>query len=239
MLRTVLFAVCALLIALDGAPAQAEALQPASLASPAQSADIAAQVVDFLEQQASTYPGSAQITVDTSRLERHPACGDAQVFLASGQRLRSRMSVGVRCLAPSDWTDRVQATLAINGFFYVANRNMQPGETLGLDDVTAREGDLLSLHQGIVVDPSKLIDQIATQRIPRGTAIKSSTLRSPMSVQRGQAVRTEARGPGFVITGEGQTLQDGSPGELIRVRTASGQIISATVMNGHTVLVMM
>lgn len=200
---------------------------------------VTAEVVDFLNQQASNYPGSAHVTVDTSRLDRYAECHDLQVSLASGQRLRSRMSVSLRCLSPEPWTARVQATLAINGFFYVANRILEPGETVSLDDLIAREGDILSLARGVIIDPSQLIDHVVTQRIPAGTPLKANALRNPMSVERGQIVRTEARGPGFVVTGEAQTLQDGAPGERIRLRTSSGQIISATVMNAHTVQVMM
>lgn len=207
---------------------------------PAQSAAVVTQkVIDFLSQQASSYPGSARITVDTPRLQRHPVCRDLQVFLPNGQRLRSRLSVGVRCMAPTPWTTRVAATLAISGFFYVPNRTLDPGETVSLDDLIPREGDILSLARGVVVDPSQLIDQVVTQRIPSGTPIKAGALRSPMSVQRGQVVITEARGPGFVATGSGQTLQDGAPGEQIRIRTDSGNVISATVMDAHTVQVMM
>lgn len=206
----------------------------------AQSADIVvAEVTDFLRQQAGNYPGSAHITVDTPQVQRHPACNDLQAFLPGGQRLRSRMSVGIRCLAPAPWTARVQATLAINGFFFVPNRTLEPGETVSLDDLIAREGDILSLARGVIIDPSQAIDQIVTRRIPAGTPLKSNSLRSPMSVQRGQMVRTEARGVGFVITSEAQTLEDGAPGEQIRVRTASGQVITATVMDAHTVQVMM
>lgn len=208
--------------------------------APAQSAAVVTdKVIKFLSQQAGNYPGSAHITVDTPRLQRHPACRDMQIFLPGGQRLRPRMSIGVRCLAPTPWTTRVQATLAIHGFFYVANRTLEPGETLSLGDIIAREGDILSLSRGVVVDPSQLIDHIATQRIPAGTPIKDRSLRSPMSVHRGQTVTTEARGVGFVATGEAQTLEEGAPGEQIRVRTGSGQIISATVMDAHTVQVMM
>lgn len=207
---------------------------------PAQSAAVVTQkVIDFLSQQASNYPGSARITVDTPRLQRHPACRDLQVFLPSGQQLRSRLSVGVRCLAPTSWTTRVVATLAINGFFYVPNRTLNPGETVSLDDLIPREGDILSLARGVVVDPGQLIDQVVTQRIPEGTPIKARALRSPMSVQRGQTVITEAHGAGFIATGSGQTLQDGAPGEQIRIRTDSGQVISATVVDAHTVQVMM
>lgn len=207
---------------------------------PSQSAAVVTQkVIDFLSQQASNYPGAARITVDTPRLQRHPTCRNLQIFLPSGQQLRSRLSVGVRCLAPTPWTTRVPATLAINGFFYVPNRTLDPGETLSLDDLIAREGDILSVGRGVVVDPSQLIDQVVTQRIPAGTPIKAGALRSPMSVQRGQKVITEARGSGFIATGAGQTLQDGAPGQQIRVRTDSGQVISATVMDAHTVQIMM
>lgn len=207
---------------------------------PAQSAALIANtVIEFLDQQASNYPGSAHITVDSSKLLQHPACDELQAFLPGSQRLRARMSVGVRCLGPRPWTARVSATLAIEGFFYVPNRTLEPGETVSLDDIIAREGDILSLGRGVLVDPSQLIDYVVTRRIPAGTPIKAHSLRSPMSVERGQTVRTQARGRGFVVTSEAQTLEGGSPGEQIRVRTGSGQVITATVMDAHTVQVMM
>lgn len=207
---------------------------------PTQSAAVITNtVIEFLGQQASNYPGSAHITVDTPRLQRHPACRDLQAFLPGSQRLRARMSIGVRCMAPTPWTARVQATLAIHGFFYVPNRTLDPGETISLDDIIAREGDILSLGRGVIVDPSQLIDHVVTRRIPAGTPIKANSLRSPMSVERGQMVRTQARGAGFVVTGEAQTLEGGSPGEQIRVRTTSGQVITATVLDAHTVQVML
>src|SRR3546814_3068201 len=86
---------------------------------------------------------------------------------------------------------------------------------------------------------SDLVGYIASQRISAGTPIKSRALRDPDSIQRGQAVRTEARGTGFVATGEGQALQSGAPGTQIQVRSSSGQIVSGTVLNATTVLVIM
>lgn len=224
-------------------PGTATATRQAPATGQDTSADLAVlqdEVIAFLEKQASSYPGSAQVRTDAPRLPRGAAPCDAwQVSLPGSQQLRSRMSVSVRCVAPQAWSTRVQAHLVIDGFFYVANRIIEPGETLTLDDVAAREGDILALPRGVVIDPSKLIDRVATQRIPRGTPIKAATLRSPLSVQRGQQVRTEARGAGFIATGEGQSLEDGAPGEQIRVRTPSGQVISATVLDANTVMVAM
>lgn len=247
-MRKLLFYFAAVTLALSPhwpafAAGTAESL-PATAAPSQQSSklrvdDVEALVVEFLQQQAASYPGSAHITVGKVNLDRRSECDDnLQVFLPGSQRLRARMSVGLRCLSPS-WTMRVQATLAIHGFFYVPNRTLEPGESVSLDDLIAREGDILSLPRGVAVDPSHIIDQVVTQRIPAGTPIKARSLRSPLSIQRGQMVRTQARGVGFVITGEGQSLEDGEPGEQIRIRASSGQIISGVVLDAHTVQVMM
>lgn len=202
-------------------------------------ASVMAEVEAFLRGQASSYPGAVDITVEAPRITRQAACDQLQAFLPSGQRLRSRMTVGVRCMAPSSWTSYVQANLSVQGYYYVANRNIAAGDTVSLDDLSAREGDILRVANGIVFDPSQAVGYIATQRIPAGSPVKSTTLRDPNSIQRGQAVRTEARGPGFVATGEGQALQAGAPGAQIQVKSSSGQIITGTVLNANTVQVVL
>ncbi|MDN4122089.1 flagellar basal body P-ring formation protein FlgA [Alcaligenes endophyticus] len=195
---------------------------------------------DFLLEQAQTIPGQAQVHIDSSRLREQAACSDIQAFFTSGTRLRTRMSIGLRCLNPtSPWTTSVPATLSIQGFYYVSNRTIALGETISLDDLVAREGDLLRLPNGALSDPSQIIGFVASQRINSGSLIRQNTLRDPQAIVRGQAVRTIARGIGFVISGEGQALQTGSPGSQIQVRVSSGQVISATVLDSSTVQVLM
>lgn len=200
---------------------------------------VAAEVEDFLLNQASSYPGSATVTVDTPRIERQPACDHLETSLPSGQRLRSRMTVEVRCMAPQAWKSYVQANLSIQGFYYVANRNLRPGDTLSLSDLTGREGDLLRLPNGVVFDPSQAIGYITTRNIRAGGTIKANALRDPGSIQRGQTVRTVVRGVGFVANGEGQAMENGSPGTQIQVKSSSGQILSGTVINSNTVQINM
>ncbi len=227
----VLFAASLLACVANAAPGSALATQDPSL--------VAAEVEDFLAGQANSYPGTASITVESPRINEQPACDQLQAFLPGGRQLRSRMTVGVRCVAPQAWTSYVQANISIQGFYYVTNREIPVGDTLSLTDLTGREGDLLRLSRGIIVDPSQAIGHIATQRIPSGGIVKSGSLRNPDSIQRGQAVRTEARGVGFVVSGEGQALQSGGPGATIQVKSSSGQIVTGTVLDSHTVQVMM
>ncbi|MFP5193773.1 flagellar basal body P-ring formation chaperone FlgA [Alcaligenes sp. 1735tsa3] len=197
------------------------------------------QAQDYLLKLAQMYPGIATITLDSARLNAMPACTQNQIFLPSGQRLRSRMSIGVRCLSPQSWSTSISATLSIQGHYYVTNRRINPGETIHQDDLLEREGDLLALANGVVIDPNQIIGYVASQRIPLGNAIRASALRDPQSVTRGQMVRTIARGMGFVATGEGQALQSGSPGTQIQIKASSGQVISATVLDASTVQVVL
>lgn len=199
---------------------------------------ITAEVEAFLLSQTQVLPGVPEVVVTPPRINRQTACEHIDTFLTNPQ-LRSRMNVGVRCLAPEAWTLYVQASVSVEGYYYVTNRTINVGETLSLDDLVAREGDLLRLPRGVVVDPSLAVGYIAQQRISAGSTVRSSALRDPDSIVRGQPVRTEARGLGFVATGEGVALESGAPGTMIQVRTSSGQVVSGTVVNNTTVRVMM
>lgn len=196
-------------------------------------------VESFLYKQASVYPGTSQISVQTPQLRQQNPCSNLIVLPSTGQRLRSRMTITVRCDAPESWSLHVQASVSVMGYYYVSNRNINVGETLSLDDLSPREGDLLRLPPSVITDPSHIIGALAAQRLNAGSTIKSNALRDPQSVVRGQTVRTIARGNGFMVSSEGQSLQAGSPGSQIQVRVGNGQVITATVLDAGTVQVIL
>lgn len=200
---------------------------------------VVTEVEQFLLSQADSYPGTASVHATPPAIRNQTQCAHLQPFLPSGARLRSRMTIAVRCQAPDPWTLHVQTELSIIGYYYISNRSIQVGEVISLDDLVPREGDLLRLTPNTITDPSFAIGYITTQRINTGNAIKSNVLRDPQSIQRGQAVRTIARGVGFTATGEGQAMQSGTPGTQIQVRASSGQIITGTVLDAQTVQILM
>ncbi|WP_017525042.1 flagellar basal body P-ring formation chaperone FlgA [Pusillimonas noertemannii] len=221
--------------------AAASCLAPAlAQAAPAlTSDDFSRQVEEFLRGEAAAYPGEPRIAVTPPQTGRMPACEQSEVFLPSHGRLRSRMTVGIRCLAPQPWTSYTQVELGIEGSYYVASRSLDAGTVVGRDDVAQREGDLLRLAPGTIYEAERLFGSITTQRIGTGSPMRDRALRSADSIARGQAVRLEARGVGFVASSDGTALQGGEPGAQIQVRAASGQTVSGTVLNGQTVLVLM
>lgn len=224
MTRRSLFPALALaaLGALPGAAhAQAQAVErtqdPAAVQHVAQ---------DYLVQQLSSLPAQPNIQIDEVRTDRLPACDALTAYTTGPMRPRARMSVGVRCTAPKPWNVYVQATVSLPGQYYVAARPINAGETLRQEDLVPRDGDLINLPPGAVTDPQSIIGMTVGYRVGMGQPIRMTNLRSAGSVQRGQMVRITARGAGFVVSSEGQVMQNATPGSTVEVKTASGQIVS-------------
>jgi flagella basal body P-ring formation protein FlgA len=109
------------------------------------------------------------------------------------------------------------------------------GQALTPDDLSPRDGDLVSLPPGAITDPQTVVGMSAAYRINAGQPVRGSSLRNAQSVMRGANVRINARGNGFVVSSEGQALDNAAPGATVQVRTASGQVVSGVVRNAGLV----
>ncbi|QEK93540.1 flagellar basal body P-ring formation protein FlgA [Achromobacter insolitus] len=196
---------------------------------------IALAAQTYLLDQLAGLPGQPSIAIDPPRVERLAPCGAMSPFMPSGMKLRSRMTVGVRCNAPRPWTTYVQATVSVPGYYYVATRMIAAGQALTPDDLTPRDGDLVALPPGAVTDPQMVVGMTAAHRINAGQPVRGSSLRNAQSVVRGANVRINARGNGFVVSSEGQALENAAPGATVQVRTAGGQVVSGVVRNASLV----
>jgi len=80
----------------------------------------------------------------------------------------------------------------------------------------------------------------ATRNVAPGTVVVASMTRAhklEIVVRRKQAVTMIVRGAGFLVQGKGEALQDGRPGETIKVRnTTSSRIVKARVQYDGTVV---
>jgi len=190
-------------------------------------------VTQQLQAQARQQGSKLQVHVEPLHTQHVLPC---TAFAALGRvKLRARVSVPVRCLAPQGWHVYVQANLALSGQYYLAARAIAPGDRIAANDVRRVKGDLLRLPPDVVTEPDALIGRFATQRIRSGSIMKTSVLRDPGAIRRGQRVRIETRGAGFVLHSEGQALQDANPGSPIQVRAASGLRVRGFVRDASTV----
>ncbi|HEY4805945.1 MAG TPA: flagellar basal body P-ring formation chaperone FlgA [Paraburkholderia sp.] len=198
---------------------------------------IRAAALAYLQQQSAGLPGHVSITVNPVFPRGLAACTSLEPFMPPGARTFGRTSVGVRCIGAKPWTLYVGARIAIEVTYYVASRQIGAGESLSAADFMPRSGDLASLPQTIITDPNQATGAVALARISAGLPLRSDMLRSAASVIIGQTVKVIAVGTNFTISAEGSALNNGEPGQQVRVRTSGGQIITGVVKDAGTVQV--
>ncbi|HDR8912956.1 TPA: flagellar basal body P-ring formation protein FlgA [Burkholderia multivorans] len=189
----------------------------------------------FLQQQIAGLPGKTSATVAPAFPRGLAACTTLEPFLPTGARLWGRTTVGVRCAGERPWTVYLQAKVTVHATYYVAARQIAPGEPLSAADLVARDGDLTVLPLAVITDPAQAIGATSLARIAAGLPLRQDMLKSAASVSAGQTVRVVAAGPGFTISAEGSALANAAPGQSVRVRMAAGQIVTAIVKDAGTV----
>jgi flagella basal body P-ring formation protein FlgA len=209
--------------------------QPAPLPGQQDPEAIHAAALAFLQQQSAGLPGKIDITVAQAFPRGLTTCTALEPFMPTGARLWGRTTVGVRCAGERPWTIYLQARVSLHATYYLAARAMAPGEVLTAADLVARDGDLTGLPQAIVTDPSQAIGSVSLARIAGGMPLRRDMLKSASAIAIGQTVRVVAAGDGFSISSEGSAMNNASPGQQVRVKTANGQIISGIVKDGATV----
>ncbi len=97
-----------------------------------------------------------------------------------------------------------------------AVRSIERGELVRRSDVELRPFGG-SLPSSAVTSPDAVIGKEATQRVPEGTLVLGSYVRSPIVVRRGERVSVRARAAGIVVSTFAIAQQDGGVGDLVTV----------------------
>ena len=197
------------------------------LLSGAQTQPLYSTLDSYLRTQTQGLPG--KVTYAIGQLDTRTqlsACDAFEPFLPAGNKLWGKATVGVRCLGPSSWTVYVPVQVRVTGDYLIAARNLPAGYVLGAGDIVSRSGDLGSLPANIITDEKQAIGKTVKNGFAAGQALRGDLLVAPWAVQQGQTVRTVARGPGFSVSSEGRALNNAVEGQLVQVRTPSGQTVS-------------
>ncbi|GHU06335.1 flagellar basal body P-ring biosynthesis protein FlgA [Betaproteobacteria bacterium] len=214
------------------------ALGFSATAAPAQQANAPLyQVIkDYLRAQTQGFQGkvSVRVTPLDSRTQLAP-CDAYEPFQPPGANPWGKTTVGVRCLGPASWTLYVQAQVSIKARYLVAARPLAAGQVIGENDFVAREGDLGTLPASVLMDSEQAIGRTIKIGIAAGQPLRSDQLITPWAVQQGQTVKTVSRGAGFSVSSEGKALNNAQDGQVVQVRTPSGQTVSGIARPGGIV----
>jgi flagellar basal body P-ring formation protein FlgA len=106
-----------------------------------------------------------------------------------------------------------------------------PGQTISAGQIRRVEVTNPNLSGDFASDYAQVEGMITKSTLLPEHAIYVSALRQPFAVSHGQQVRMVYNNGGLQITALGMPLDDGSVGEMIRVRNRdSGLVVSGTIL---------
>jgi len=199
-------------------------------------AAIQAHAEQFLKTQNAGQPGKVSIQVKQPQVDL-PACAALDAFQPVGGRRIGRISIGVRCMAPTAWTVYLSAEVSVVGSYAVTLQSLPANHILTAADFTLREGDLGSLPADVITNMDDMLGYRTVSGLAAGAPLRTASLRAPLVVQQGQTTRVVLNGPGFSVQSEGQALANASRGDRVRVKTRSGQVISGIAEDGQQIIV--
>ncbi len=219
------------LAVLAGAPGKLGAGQCASYISAGQIVQFARQAV--LEEISRNARGTAGWNVQSSyrgdlclpqaNLTYNAAC-------PAGVKLPGSMTVRVdiysnHVLVKSIW---VPMSVTMTASAPVATRNMSRGDIINGGDVTFQNRGFTSASD--MSFPSRVDGMRLKRSVRAGQVITASMLEKASVVERNKSVTLVANGPGISVSCPGKALQDGAPGDRIRVKNeSSGRIVDGIV----------
>jgi len=170
-----------------------------------------------------------QIAVGQPDARLHLApCTRREPFLRAGARLWGHVFVGLRCIEGADWSINLPVDVRVYGPGLRAVHALPAGQLIGPADVVVEEVEWTREPQGVAKSLAQIEGRVPIRSIEAGQLVGLASLRQPPAVAQGDSVKLLALGQGFSIVTEAVALAAAPAGQLVRVRTESGKIVTGT-----------
>ncbi|WP_145590907.1 flagellar basal body P-ring formation chaperone FlgA [Yersinia aleksiciae] len=198
-------------------------------------ADLSAQVNQFFQQQYPDKESQVNVIIKTPQ-SQWPQCEMPEITLPTNARPWGNISLSVRC----DGVRRfVQTQVQVSGRYAVASRQLAAGAKISAQDVEMKQGRLDTLPPGALLEPHFAQGAVSLRQINAGQPLTRNMLRRLWIIKSGQDVQVLAQGEGFNVNSNGKAMNNAAIQDNVRVRMASGQIVSGTVAEDGTIRIML
>lgn len=191
--------------------------------------------------QAAGLPLRMEVSVGSldSRLRLAP-CARVEPYLPTGARLWGRTRLGLRCVeGPTAWNVFLPVTVKAFGPAWVLTGPVAAGTVLSAQDAMEAEVDWAEESAPVMANPEMWVGQVAARSLVAGQALRQTMVRPPQLFRAGAQVKVLAQGPGYAVASAGQAMSAGVAGQIVRIRMDNGRIISGTVNESGTVVVVL
>lgn len=217
------------------APAQAQA-QPQAGSNDADASGLGAGLEQQVRQLAlqgtpeTAASDAPRIEVLVGRLDPrlHLApCQRIEPYLPAGTRPWGKSRIGLRCTQGAvKWNVYLPITVKVWGRALVVTNAVAAGEVLNSADVAQAEVDLAEDGSAPLTDADTVVGRSVNRPLRAGQSLRAAYLKPRQYFAAGEIVTVLAQGPGFSVSSEAQALTNGIEGQLARVRTESGRVLT-------------
>lgn len=229
-----------LVVALLSSPAQATQTQQATPGAPSATPTAAPRLQQWLQRQPGLPAGNGVQVGITVLARPRPArllpCQRSEFFLPAGARLWKRVNVGERCVAGASWTVWHAVDIRVHGPALLARQALPAGSTPQPGDFSIQQIEWTALPSPPADIGTALGGQELLRALASGQPLRAEHLRPRPAIRAGEQVAAVAEGAGFRIAIDAVALANATDGQSIRVRTASGKVLTGMV-SGRTVTI--
>lgn len=198
--------------------------------------DVAVQQAQFA--QSAQVPGlrmESEVGALDPQLRLAP-CQVAEPYLPAGTRPWGSIRIGLRCVqGPVRWNVFVPAQIRVFAPVVVAGTSLPSGHPVQLQDLTIAEAEISAEAGATLQDPLAAVGRTTTLALKAGQAVRAQHLRARQWFAAGESVTMVAKGPGFQISSEGVALSPGIEGQVVRIRTEGGRVVSGQAVGARRV----
>jgi flagella basal body P-ring formation protein FlgA len=163
-------------------------------------------------------------------------CSQSPEVSSGGDNSLTHQRLSVRCPDQPGWSVEVSSQASIRVAAVFAGQVIERGQTISADQLKLRELDISKAPHGFFSGLDEVVGKGAKRRIRANQVVDSSLLAMPLLVRRGEEVKIVASREGINAATQGQALEDGEQGAVIRVRNlSSNKTIDAQVLESGVV----
>jgi flagellar basal body P-ring formation protein FlgA len=129
-------------------------------------------------------------------------------------------------------TGRLQKMLSVP----VPNRRVLKGELINSQDIVWIKTPSDRVQPDIVMHPDDLIGKTPRRGLRSGSPVRSSDVQRPIIVKKGSLVTMILKTPMMTLTSQGQAIDNGSDGDVIRLTNTQSNTVIQAVVSGPGVV---
>lgn len=194
------------------------------------------QQVESMARTGATAATAAQtqgvrVEVKVGKLDprlRLAPCLHIDTYMPPGLPIWGSTRMGLRCTQGAKlWNVSIPITVSVYTQATVLKTALAAGTVLDGSQLAQAEVDIAAAPGAAVSDPMLAVGRTLGRSVAAGATLRQTDLKARQYFAAGETVRVVALGPGWQVVTEGQAIGAGIEGQMVRVRTEAGRLLTA------------